>query len=129
VHDRRVAPGEALVGRPQVGVRVDLQHAQPGPPGGRRRDPAVRHRVVATDHARDPALIQNRRDPLAHPRVDAGTGSIHLGDDRGIVAILDPRIRTKSYGRGILRALPPARIAAGGMDTLHTIHRELFRDP
>lgn len=30
-------------------------------------------------------------------------------EDRGVVAILDPRLATKGYGRGILRALPQAR--------------------
>ena len=30
-------------------------------------------------------------------------------DDRGVVAILDPRLKTKGYGRQILRSLPPAR--------------------
>ena len=30
-------------------------------------------------------------------------------NDRGVVAILDSRLRTKGYGRGILQSLPPAR--------------------
>jgi ATP-dependent DNA helicase DinG len=30
-------------------------------------------------------------------------------DDRGVVAILDPRLSSKSYGRRIIGALPPAR--------------------
>lgn len=30
-------------------------------------------------------------------------------DDRGVVAILDPRLETKGYGRGILHSLPPAQ--------------------
>jgi ATP-dependent DNA helicase DinG len=34
---------------------------------------------------------------------------IRTRDDRGIVAVLDRRIRTKSYGRAFLRSLPPAR--------------------
>jgi ATP-dependent DNA helicase DinG len=29
-------------------------------------------------------------------------------NDRGVVAILDPRLKTKPYGRGIMRSLPPA---------------------
>jgi ATP-dependent DNA helicase DinG len=32
---------------------------------------------------------------------------IRRADDWGIVAILDPRMRTKPYGREILRNLPP----------------------
>jgi ATP-dependent DNA helicase DinG len=34
---------------------------------------------------------------------------IRHADDRGVVAILDPRLKSKGYGREILRALPPAR--------------------
>ena len=30
-------------------------------------------------------------------------------DDRGVMAILDKRLYTKSYGRQVLAALPPAR--------------------
>lgn len=29
-------------------------------------------------------------------------------DDRGVVAIMDPRLASKGYGRGIVKALPPA---------------------
>lgn len=34
---------------------------------------------------------------------------IRHADDRGVIAILDPRLNTKGYGRKILSALPPAR--------------------
>ncbi|MCA9601656.1 MAG: ATP-dependent DNA helicase, partial [Myxococcales bacterium] len=34
---------------------------------------------------------------------------IRAESDRGVVAILDPRLRTKGYGKVLLRALPPAR--------------------
>ncbi len=34
---------------------------------------------------------------------------IRTADDRGIVAILDRRIRTKAYGRAFVRSLPPAK--------------------
>ncbi|MGC8833110.1 MAG: ATP-dependent DNA helicase [Armatimonadota bacterium] len=42
---------------------------------------------------------------------------IRTRKDRGIVAILDPRVTTKAYGRAILASLPPARVV-----------RELDRD-
>ncbi|MGA5598436.1 ATP-dependent DNA helicase [Streptomyces cellulosae] len=29
-------------------------------------------------------------------------------DDRGVVAVMDPRLASKAYGRGIVKALPPA---------------------
>jgi ATP-dependent DNA helicase DinG len=32
--------------------------------------------------------------------------------DRGVVAILDPRVRTRPYGRAFLDALPPCRIVS-----------------
>ncbi len=32
--------------------------------------------------------------------------------DRGVLAILDPRLRTKAYGRSFLQSLPPCRITA-----------------
>src|SRR5262249_32914359 len=32
--------------------------------------------------------------------------------DRGVVAILDPRIRTRPYGRAFLDSLPPCRVAS-----------------
>jgi ATP-dependent DNA helicase DinG len=35
---------------------------------------------------------------------------IRAKSDRGIVVVLDPRIRTKSYGRQFLASLPPCRI-------------------
>jgi ATP-dependent DNA helicase DinG len=34
---------------------------------------------------------------------------IRHADDKGVIAILDPRLNTKGYGRKILAALPPAR--------------------
>jgi ATP-dependent DNA helicase DinG len=33
--------------------------------------------------------------------------------DRGLLAILDPRLRTKGYGRRFIAALPPARVVDG----------------
>ena len=32
--------------------------------------------------------------------------------DRGVLAILDPRLRTKAYGRTFLRSLPPCRVTS-----------------
>ena len=32
--------------------------------------------------------------------------------DRGVLAILDPRVRTKSYGRTFLQSLPPCRVTS-----------------
>ncbi|MDP2659334.1 MAG: helicase C-terminal domain-containing protein [Dehalococcoidia bacterium] len=48
--------------------------------------------------------------PQAVIKMKQGFGRlIRTRTDRGLVAILDPRIRTKGYGRQFLRSLPPAR--------------------
>ena len=57
------------------------------------------------------------RDPFTGLQLPAATLSIKQGfgrlirtdEDRGMVAILDPRLQTKGYGRKILEVLPPAR--------------------
>jgi len=49
--------------------------------------------------------------PLATLKLKQGFGRlIRSKADRGAVVLLDPRIATKSYGRSILRSLPPARL-------------------
>ena len=45
--------------------------------------------------------------------------------DRGILAVLDPRLRTKGYGRRFLEALPPAPVTGD----LGAIERFLSADP
>lgn len=35
---------------------------------------------------------------------------IRSGEDRGVVALMDPRLASKGYGRGIVKALPPAPV-------------------
>lgn len=46
--------------------------------------------------------------PYAIMRLKQGTGRlIRTRTDRGIVAILDPRVTTKTYGRAVLSCLPP----------------------
>jgi ATP-dependent DNA helicase DinG len=40
-----------------------------------------------------------------------GTGRlIRHRDDRGVIAVLDPRLSSKSYGRQIIESLPPAKV-------------------
>ena len=49
--------------------------------------------------------------PEAVLKLRQGVGRlIRTRSDRGIVAILDPRILTKSYGRAFLKALPPCPV-------------------
>jgi ATP-dependent DNA helicase DinG len=49
--------------------------------------------------------------PYAIMRLKQGVGRlIRTRTDRGIVAILDPRLTSKAYGRAILSCLPPMQI-------------------
>ena len=49
--------------------------------------------------------------PAAALQLKQGFGRlIRRRDDRGVVAILDPRLVTRSYGRIVLRCLPPAPV-------------------
>jgi ATP-dependent DNA helicase DinG len=49
--------------------------------------------------------------PAATLQLKQGFGRlIRRRDDRGVVAILDPRLTTRGYGRAIIRALPPAPV-------------------
>jgi len=51
--------------------------------------------------------------PLAILTLQQGLGRlIRHRQDRGVLAILDPRLRTKGYGRRFLEALPPAPITS-----------------
>ena len=51
--------------------------------------------------------------PQAILRLKQGIGRLlRTSDDRGVMAILDKRLHTKSYGRQVLAALPPARRTA-----------------
>jgi Rad3-related DNA helicase len=48
--------------------------------------------------------------PLAILQLKQGIGRLlRTRDDRGVMTILDTRLHTKSYGRQVLAALPPAR--------------------
>jgi Rad3-related DNA helicase len=49
--------------------------------------------------------------PQAILRLKQGVGRlIRTHEDRGVMALLDTRLRTRSYGKRILKALPPARL-------------------
>jgi ATP-dependent DNA helicase DinG len=90
-------PGEAL----SLVVIDKLPFAPPGDP------------VVA---ARTRALEQAGRDAFAELSVPAAALALKQGfgrlvrtrEDRGLVAVLDRRLLTKSYGRAFLATLPPA---------------------
>jgi ATP-dependent DNA helicase DinG len=44
--------------------------------------------------------------------------------DRGVLAILDPRLRTKPYGRTFLRSLPPCRVTSHVKDLAGIFERD-----
>jgi ATP-dependent DNA helicase DinG len=52
--------------------------------------------------------------PNAALRLKQGFGRlIRTGTDQGVVVLCDPRVLAKSYGRGLLAGLPPARRVVG----------------
>jgi len=56
--------------------------------------------------------------PVAILQLRQGFGRLIRGHtDRGVVAILDPRLRTRAYGRRFLEALPPAPLV-GELDSV-----------
>lgn len=60
--------------------------------------------------------------PYAIMRLKQGVGRlIRTKSDRGIVAILDPRLTRKTYGRTILECLPPMRVVRNlkGIESLY----------
>jgi ATP-dependent DNA helicase DinG len=74
--------------------------------------------------ARTELLARQGRDPFSHYQVPRaaimlkqGFGRlIRTGTDRGVVAILDSRIRTRWYGREFLRSLPDCNIITSLLD-------------
>jgi ATP-dependent DNA helicase DinG len=88
-------PGESL----SLLVIDKLPFSAPGDPLHEARCEAVE--AAGGDWFRDFAL------PAAMLQLRQGFGRLIRGhDDRGVVAILDPRLRTRPYGRAFLAALP-----------------------
>jgi Rad3-related DNA helicase/DNA polymerase III epsilon subunit-like protein len=75
-------------------------------------DPLVRAR---SEQLRDP--FGEYILPVAIIRLRQGFGRlIRSASDRGAVVLCDPRLRTRQYGLGFLRALPPAPMAVTALD-------------
>jgi ATP-dependent DNA helicase DinG len=90
-------PGESL----SLLVIDKLPFSAPGDPLHEARCEAVE--AAGGDWFRDFAL------PTATLQLRQGFGRLIRGHrDRGVVAILDPRLRTRAYGRAFLAALPRA---------------------
>jgi ATP-dependent DNA helicase DinG len=96
--------GVDVVGEALSCVIVDkLPFASPG-------DPIVAARIEAIG-ARGGSAFAEYQIPLAVLALKQGLGRLLRHRlDRGVLAILDPRLRTMGYGRRFLSSLPPARI-------------------
>jgi ATP-dependent DNA helicase DinG len=82
-----------------------LPFASPG-------DPLVAARIAAINSAGRNAF-QEYQVPLATLTLLQGLGRlIRTRMDRGVLAVLDPRLTRKSYGRRFLASLPPAPITS-----------------
>jgi ATP-dependent DNA helicase DinG len=96
--------GVDVVGEALSCVIIDkLPFASPGDPVTAARIEAIRER------GGDP--FGDYQVPLAILTLQQGLGRLirHRGD-RGVLAVLDPRLRTKGYGRRFLASLPPSPV-------------------
>ncbi len=63
--------------------------------------------------------FMNYSVPRAVLRLKQGMGRlIRSKTDKGVIAILDNRIKTKKYGQIFLNSLPPAKIVCGSLNTI-----------
>lgn len=96
--------GVDVVGEALSCVVIDkLPFASPG-------DPITAARIEAITARGESAFTQYQL-PLAILTLQQGLGRlIRHRRDRGVLAVLDPRIRTRSYGARFLEAMPPAPV-------------------
>jgi ATP-dependent DNA helicase DinG len=96
--------GVDVVGDALSCVIVDkLPFASPGDPITAARIDAIR--------ARGGEPFEDYQVPLAILALQQGLGRlIRHRRDRGVLAVLDPRLRTKGYGRRFLASIPPAPV-------------------
>jgi ATP-dependent DNA helicase DinG len=105
--------GVDVVGDTLSCVIVDkLPFASPGDPVTAARIDSIR--------ARGGEPFDEYQVPLAILALQQGLGRlIRHRRDRGVLAVLDPRLRTKGYGRRFLASLPPAPVVHE-LDSLST---------
>lgn len=66
--------------------------------------------ALNTAAGRDVSFRKLSMPVMTLPLVQAVGRLLRTKDDRGVLAILDPRLKSKPYGRTILDSLPPARV-------------------
>jgi ATP-dependent DNA helicase DinG len=98
--------GVDVVGEALSCVVIDkLPFASPG-------DPITAARIDAINAAGESAFSTYQL-PLAILNLQQGLGRlIRHRHDRGVLAVLDPRVRTKGYGARFLEAMPPAPVTS-----------------
>lgn len=96
--------GVDVIGDALSCVIIDkLPFASPG-------DPVTNARINAVN-ARGGEAFGEYQVPLAILTLQQGLGRlIRHRSDRGVLAVLDPRLRTKGYGRRFIASLPPAPV-------------------
>ena len=111
--------GVDVVGEALSCVIIDkLPFASPG-------DPITAARIEAMT-ARGDSAFEDYQVPLAILALKQGLGRlIRHRQDRGLLAVLDPRLKTMGYGRRFLASLPPAPVT----QRLPDIERFFAADP
>lgn len=71
---------------------------------------AARCDAVNKAAGRDVSFRKLSMPVMTLPLVQAAGRLLRHADDRGVIAILDPRLMSKGYGAEIIRALPPAKL-------------------
>jgi ATP-dependent DNA helicase DinG len=92
------------------------------------QDPVYRKRIQQVNKRGGNAFLEVQI-PEATISLRQGVGRlIRDSGDRGIVAICDNRVNTKSYGRGMLDSLPPMR-RSSDLDEVRAFAREIGVNP
>ncbi len=88
-------------------------------------DPVVAARQRAIDDAGGSSFFEYSV-PQAIISLKQGVGRlIRSTTDKGVLAVLDPRLRTKAYGRLFLESLPPVRVTADIDDVARVFDTEV----